>query len=122
LKNLDYAVKKTVNDLFLSNQESEVKALVDRYWQEVYDKIVNGLPEDKSTLFLRNIGMFTVSRYKLNNFIKKKIGKIKGMAKSEKYSDETKKEVIERHKKKLTLSLSYRNLVAKDYAEKFGNI
>lgn len=122
MKNIDYAIKKTVTDLSLSGKEKQVKNLIDRYWSEVYDKMVNGLPEEKSTLFLRNIGMFTVSRYKLNNFIKKKIGKIKGMAKSEKYSDDVKKEFIGKQKKKLTLSLSYRNLVAKDYAEKFGNI
>jgi hypothetical protein len=120
LKSLDYAIKKTVVDTNLP--ASEVKMVIERYWAELSDKMINGMDDDKSTLFLRGIGLFTVSRYKVNNFIAKRIKKIKGMEKSTKYSEETKKEVINRHKKKLTLSLSYRNLVAKDYAEKFGNI
>jgi len=102
--------------------EDKVRILIEKYWLELYKKLVNGMDDEKTTLFLRNIGLFTVSRWKLNNFIKKKIDKIKGMGKSKKYTDEAKKEFIDRHKSKLKLSLTYRNLIAKDYAEKFGNI
>lgn len=120
MKNLDYAIKKTVNDKDLP--EGPVRILIERYWQEAYDKIVNGMDDGKSTLFLRNVGMFTVSKYKLTNFIKKKIDKIKGMRDSDKYTPEQKEEFEKRHKQKLALSCKYRNLIAKDYAEKFGNI
>lgn len=120
MKSLDYAIKKMASDRDLP--EDQVRVLIERYWEEVYNKLVNGMEEGKSTIFLRNIGMFTVSRYKLNKFIKKKIDKIKGMRRSEKYNDEQKKEFEKRHIPKLELSLKYRNLVAKDYAEKFGNI
>lgn len=120
MKNLDYVIKKTASQIKLP--EDKVRKVVEKYWETLRDKMVNGMDNEKTTLFLRNIGLFTVSRYKLNNFIKKKISKIKGMERSEKYSDEQKKVFFERHKKKLALSLKYRNLVAKDYAEKFDNI
>lgn len=120
MKNLDYVIRKTATEMNLP--EDKVRNLIERYWREIYQKMVNGMDDDKTTLFLRNIGLFTVSRYKLNNFIKKKISKIKGMGKSVKYSDEIKKEFIQKQKQKLVKSLTYRNLLAKDYAEKFGNI
>lgn len=120
MKNLDYVIRKTATEMDLP--EDKVKILIETYWKEIYQKMVNGMDDGKATLFLRNIGMFTFSRYKLNNFIRKKIGKIKGMTKSKKYSEEIKKEFIEKQTNKLKKSLKYRNLVAKDYAEKFGNI
>jgi len=120
LKNIDYVIKKTAADLKLP--EEKIRPVIEAYWKAVYNKVVNGLDPGKTTLFMRNIGLFTVSRYKLNNFIQKRIDKIRGMTKSDKYTDKQKEEFIERHKKKLSLSLKYRNLVAKDYAEKFGNI
>jgi len=120
LKNIDYVIRKTALEMEIP--ETEVKAIIDWYWGQIYQKMVNGMDDDKATLFLRNIGLFTVSRYKLNNFIIKKLDKIKGMTVSTKYSEEVKKNFIERQKSKLKLSLKYRNLVAIDYAKKFKNI
>lgn len=120
MKNLEYAIRKTATEMDLP--EDKVRIVIEKYWSEIYQKMVNGMEDGKATLFLRNVGLFTLSRYKLNNFIKKKIGKIKGMAKSTKYSEDVKKDFIEKQTKKLKKSLLYRNLVAKDYAEKFGNV
>jgi hypothetical protein len=120
LKNIDHVIKKTAAEMNLP--EDKVKIVIDKYWRTLYDKMVNGMDDDKCTLFLRNIGLFTVSRFKLNNFIKKKINKIKGMENSKKYDEHQKKEFFERHKKKLSLSLKYRNLVAKSYAKYYDNI
>jgi hypothetical protein len=120
LKNIDYAIRKTALDMDLP--EDKVKMVVDRYWEELYRKMVKGMDDGKTTLFLRNIGLFTVSKFKLSNFIKKRIAKIRGMMKSEKYTDKQKEDFVNRHKKNLSLSLKYRNLLAKDYAEKFDNI
>jgi hypothetical protein len=113
-------IKKTATDLDLP--EEKVRIIIEKYWKDIYQKIVNGMDDDKTTLFLRNIGLFTISRYKLNNFIKKKIAKIRGMGSSTKYSDQIKEEFIGKQRKKLAKSLIYRNIVAREYAEKFGNI
>lgn len=120
MKGIEHAIKKTAIDSGIP--EDQVRMIVERYWQEVYSKMVKGMDDGKTTLFLRNIGMFTISKFKLTNFIKKRIDKIRGMRKSDKYTDEQKKEFEKNQFQKLELSLKYRNLVARDYAEKFGNV
>jgi hypothetical protein len=50
------------------------------------------------------------------------IKKLRNMKKSKKYSELSKSNYIALHRKKLTNALIQRNILAKDYAEKFGNI
>lgn len=118
MRNLDYAIKKTAVDMGLP--EDKVDLVIQRYWKEIYQKMVHGMDNEKTTLFLRNLGLFTISKFKLNQFIKKKIYKIKKMGASE-YSEEIKKEVIEKQRGRLVKSLVYRNLIAKDRVEKLNN-
>lgn len=121
MKNIDFIVKKTANDLNIS--EEIVRPFIDKYFKLCYDKMVLGkIKDDDTTIFLRNIGLFTISRYKLNNHIVKKISKIKGMMKSNKYTDEVKKEYVQKQKTRLTKALKHRNIIAKEYAEIFGNV
>ena len=103
MKGIDYAVRKTLIDLNVpDNKSAEAKKVIARYWKEIYDKTVAmKMEDDKSTLFLRGIGIFTISRFKLNKFILKTISKLKGIIKSKKYSNEVK----ERQQKKLKIKL-----------------
>lgn len=114
MKNIDYAIRKTIIDLNVPDSKiDETKKIILKYWKEVYDKMmVMKMEDDKSTLFLRSIGIFTISKFKLNKFILRTIGKMKGIIKSPKYSDAVK----ERQKKKLLAKLKkaliHRNLLA----------
>lgn len=124
MKGIDYAIRKTLIDLNVpENKSDEAKKIIGRYWKEIYDKTVAmKMEDDKSTLFLRNIGIFTISRFKLNKFILKTIGKLKGIVKSKKYSNEVKERQQRKLKAKLKKAMIHRNVLAIYYAKYYNNI
>lgn len=68
MKGIDYVIKKTAGQLNLS--ETEVKKVVMEYWETIYKRLYK---LDQTTITVRHVGSFTISRYKLNNFISKTI-------------------------------------------------
>jgi|HubBroStandDraft_2_1064218.scaffolds.fasta_scaffold169274_3 hypothetical protein len=117
MKSLDYVIKKTAKELNLP--EDQTRKLLTAYWKEIERQLV----EIKSTtISIKKLGVITVSKIKIRNFIIDTIRRIRRMEKSTKYSDDKKRSYIDRHKKKLKNALIQRNILAKDYAEKFGNI
>lgn len=108
MKNIDNIVLKTSKDLDIPKEK--VKLVVDGYWNEVYDKL---LSLEATTVYIRHVGLITISRYKLRKFILRFIDKIRNMKKSEKYNDSEKQEMIEKTKKKLSKALIQRDIIAK---------
>lgn len=117
MKNIDFIIKKTARDLKLP--ENEVKLVVMEYWKSIYNKILTG---SETTVTARHVGTFTVSRWKLNNYIKKIIAKIRRIKKTDKLSVEKKEEILTVEYKRLKNCLFHRDRIAKNYAEQFGNI
>lgn len=117
MKNIDFVIKKTA--LELNIPEDQVKVVVMEYWKTIYNKILTG---SETAITVRHIGTFTVSRWKLYNYIKKIIAKIKRIRKTDKLTDEKKKEILDLEYKRLRNCLYHRNKIAIDYAIQFGNI
>ena len=108
MKNIDNIILKTSKDLDIPKEK--VKLVVDGYWNEVYDKL---LSLEATTVYIRNVGLITISRYKLRKFILRFIDKIRKMKKSEKYNDSEKHAMVETTKRKLRKALVQRDIIAK---------
>jgi hypothetical protein len=108
LKNIDNIILKTSKDLDVPKEK--VKLLVDGYWNEVYDRL---LSLDTTTVYIRNVGLITISRYKLRKFIFRLIQKIRITRTTDKFSEADKKEIEARQIKKLQKALIQRNIIAK---------
>lgn len=117
MKSLDYVIKKTAKELNLP--EDQTRKLLTAYWKQIERQLVE---IGSTTIAIRKLGVITVSKIKIRNFIIDTIRRIRRMGTSTKYSDEKKSNYIKRHKKKLTNALIQRDILAKDYAEKFGNV
>lgn len=117
MKNLDFVIKKTAADLKLP--EDECKKVIEGWWQEVHSEVVN---VKSTTLGIRKVGVFTVSKVKIRTFILKTIRKIRNTAKSTKFSEKNKVIYIAKYKKRLRNACVQRDILAQDYAEQFGNI
>lgn len=117
MKGLDFVIKKTSFDLNLP--EDQVKKLLNAYWKEIEQQLVK---IESTTVSIKNVGVFTVSKLKIRNFIFDTIRKIKKMRESNKFLEENKTKYLELHLGKLKNALKHRTILAKDYAEKYGNI
>jgi len=117
MKGLDFVIKKTSSDLNLP--EDQVKKLLISYWKEIEQQITK---IESTTVSIKDIGVITVSKLKIRNFIFDTIDRIKRMRKSNKYSEINKNKYLGIHFSKLKNALKHRNILAKDYAEKYGNI
>lgn len=92
---------------------------MDAYWDGVYKKL---LTLDSTTVFIRNVGLITISKFKLRKFIYKLIEKIRFLNREPTYSEHQRQRLNPFYIKKLRKALSQRNIIAKDYAKKFGNL
>lgn len=120
MKGIDYVIKKTIKDLNLPEDKREdAKKLIMAYWKEIADQIIR---IDSTTVAIRKLGVITVSKLKIRKFIFDTIKHIRNMKLSKKYSEASKDNYVNVHTKKLKKALIQRNILAKDYAEKFGNI
>lgn len=117
MKNIDIAIKKAALDMDIP--EDKAKVVVMAYWQEIYSKLLSG---QRSAITVRHLGTFAMSRYKLNNYITKRLQKLKRVKKSVRLTDEEKEIIITNEKKRLTLALKHRNDIAWQYAQNFGNV
>jgi hypothetical protein len=119
MKGLDFIIKKTTTDLKMETKQEDVKKLLTAFWKEAEQQMIHF---DSTTIAIKKLGVFTISKLKVRNFISETIMKIRKTEKSVKYSEGSKKEIIETQKKRLRNALKHRNILAIDYAEKFGNI
>jgi hypothetical protein len=117
MKNLDYVIKKTAIDLKLP--ETEVKKVVEGWWEEVHYQIAN---VKSTTIAIRKIGVITVSKLKIRTFIKDTIRKIRSTIISKRFSEQNKQKYITVYKKRLRNALVQRDILAQDYAKEFGNV
>lgn len=108
MKNIDNIVLKTSKDLDIPKER--VKLVVDAYWNEVYDKL---LSLDSTTVYIRNVGLITISRFKLRKFISRYIQKIRNIEKSVRLSDSDKHLYLTKTKEKLRKALVQRDIIAK---------
>lgn len=114
MRDINYVIKKTAIELGLP--ENQVRIVLNEYWKSGLSNIFN---LGKTTVSLRHIGNFTVSRYKLNNYIRKQIGKIRRMKTLDAVSEEKKKEILHQYYKKLNIALQQRNILAIHYQKMF---
>lgn len=108
MKNIDNIILKTSKDLDIPKEK--VKLVVDEYWNEVYSKL---LSLEATTVYIRNVGLITISRYKLRKFISRYISKIRSYDKTTKFSDSEKQVIVEKTKNKLRKALIQRDIIAK---------
>lgn len=117
MKGIDHVIRKTAIDLDLP--EDQVKPIVMAYWEAVFHRLVK---LKSTTITVRHVGVFTVSRFKLNNYIRKRIDKIRKTQENLSLSDTKKIEILAEDTAKLKVALVQRNILAKQYAEAFGNV
>lgn len=118
MKNLDYVIKKTSEDL--NYPEEVVKKVLGKYWQSAYSKIISA---NITTIGLRHIGVLTISKFKLAIFIKKKIAFIRYLKKIRVAPEKEEKRwmKIETQMKKLRKALIHRNRIATLYCKNYEN-
>jgi len=118
MKGLDYVIKKTTADLKMEDRAEDVKKLLTAFWEEVEQQVIH---LESTTVSIKKLGVFTVSKLKVRTFIKKTI-KVIRETKERTYSEDNKERHLNNQMKKLRNALKHRNIIAQDYAEKFGNI
>ena len=117
MKNITNVIKKTATDLNLP--EDQVNAVVMAYWNEIYRKL-NSL--ESTTVTIRHVGSFTISKRKLYSLINKFIFRIKSYERGEPLPfskpKEKELEVIHKIRLKLRKALEKRNILANHYYKK----
>lgn len=109
MKGIDYVIKETAAREF--QPEEQIKKLLTKYWKEIYNSV---LSLEHNTVAVRNLGVMTVSKFKLNNFIKKRISKIK-LIKKKNISEITREKLLNQHYNRLKIALERRNSLAIQY-------
>lgn len=94
--------------------KEKVKLVVDEYWKKVYDKL---LTLEATTVYIREVGLITISRYKLRRFILRWINKIRNVKKTPKYDEVERKRILDNMTAKLSKALAQRNIIAKYNSE-----
>lgn len=112
MKGIDYVIKKTAVQLNLP--EPEVKKVVMEYWETIYKRL---FALEKTTITARGLGNFTISRYKLNNFISKTINDIRALKKSETIEPETREKLLEARTSRLKTACMRRDEIAVMFKE-----
>jgi hypothetical protein len=116
VKSIDFVIRKTAAETGIP--ENKVKVVVMEYWETIYYRLLSA---ESTTITVRHIGSFTISKFKLGNFIKKKIDKIRRFQATDKLSPEQKLDYLQKEKAKLRVALRHRNVLAQQYADMFDN-
>jgi len=114
MKNIDFVIKKTAKEL--GQPEDQVRKVLMEYWKTGMSNIFS---LEKTTVSFRHIGSFTVSRYKLYNYLKKQIGKIRRMKTLDTVSEEKRAEILKIYHEDLRTALVQRNILAIHYQKRF---
>ncbi len=118
MKNIDFINKVQAEKLGIS--ESIIKKVNKYYWDKGVRRKLSTL--ESLSVFIKGLGVITVSRYNLNKFIKKTIIKLKMIRLSDKYKEENKKIYIDTLEKRLKKLLIKRNELAILYYEQDNRI
>jgi len=111
---------QTINKLVAreTGYDENVVELVNRfYWNSVRQKISC---LESTTISLKHIGVFTVSKRMLDRFIIKTIRKIRSIRKSTNYKESTRLLLLEVTMNKLKKALVHRNTLSKQYYETYA--
>lgn len=110
MKNLDYVCSVISKEMDLPLDL--VTKINKEYWREVKRKM-NDL--ESTSIHVKKLGTFSVSRYMINKKIKKNIGLIRGTHKSKRYSELKREEILKKMYVRLKRLLYQRNEIAKLY-------
>lgn len=111
MKNLDYFNKLEADKLKMDL--AVVKAVNRFFWKKGVKANMSGVKI--RSIFIKNLGTFTVSKYKLYKEIGNTIQKIRMMKKSTKFTEEKKKMIITFLYESLSQMLRQRNIIATDF-------
>ena len=114
MKNMGYVIQRTASELGIP--EEKVKIVLMEYWRTATSRLIN---LDATTVSIRHVGNMTVSRYKLYNYIRKRIEKIRFVKDYDKYDEEKRKELLEYNLSKLRKALVQRDILARYYQKRF---
>lgn len=110
----------TVNKLIsreLNFDEKLVESINSFFWKDVRSQLSN---LDSTSVAIKHLGTITVSKRKVDQFIRMTIYKIRGIKKSVKYKESTKEIMLETHMNRLKKALIRRNELAKQYYEAYA--
>lgn len=113
MRNIDYVCSSVAKDMDLPLEL--VTKINKEYWKEVKRKM-NDL--ESTSIYVKKLGTFSVSRYMINKKIKKNILIIRGTRKSKKYSELRRQEVLKSLYERMRKLLFQRNEIAKLYYER----
>lgn len=110
MKSLDYVCSVISKEMDLPLDL--VTKINKEYWREVKRKM-NDL--ESTSIHVKKIGTFSISKYMINKKIKKTIAIIRGTKKSKRYSELRRSEVLKKLYSRLEKILYQRNEIAKLY-------
>lgn len=111
---------QTVNKLIAREQgrnENEVEQINDFFWKEVRRKLSSF---ESTSVSIKHIGTITVSKRKVDQYIKTTIRKIRAIRVSTKYKPATQALLLDVNMNRLKKSLIRRNELAKQYYEAYA--
>lgn len=117
MRNIDYVCSSVAKDMDLPLEL--VTKINKEYWREVKRKM-NDL--ESTSIYVKKLGTFSVSRYMINKKIKKNILIIRGTRKSKKYSELRRQEVLKSLYERMRKLLFQRNEIAKLYYERSNRV
>jgi len=111
---------QTVNKLIsreLGRSEDEVEQINDFFWKTLRQKLSN---MESTSVSIKHIGTITVSKRKIDFFIRTTINKIRNIRKSIKYKPTTQAILLDVNYDRLRKSLKQRNELATQYYETYA--
>lgn len=78
MKTVGFIIKQTIHDLNLEDKKRDANILLNGFWGEFSDKMKR---LDEKTIFVRHVGTFPLSRYKIGQLISKSIRSIRKIEK-----------------------------------------
>lgn len=117
MRNIDYVNLSVSKELNLPIEL--IENINKEYWKEVKRKM-NDL--ESTSLYVKKIGTFSISRFLLYKKINKNIQMIRNMPKNQKYSELKKQEIVKKITIRLSKLLVQRNEIAKLYYERFNRV
>lgn len=115
MKNIQTVSKLIAREL--EYDENEIERINDFFWKAVRRKLSN---LESTSVSIKHIGTITVSKRKVDQFIKTTIGKIRSIRKSVRYKPSTQALLLDINFDRLRKALIKRNELAKQYYEAYA--
>jgi hypothetical protein len=114
MKNIQIVNKLVARELNLD--EDLIEKVNGFFWKEIRQKL-SSLSD--TSIAIKHIGTITVSKRKIDHFIRKTINKIRNIRKSSRYKESTKALLLEFNYDRLKKALKQRNILATQYNENY---